>query len=205
MTDTQAHEAVMNKTWFQKVAEHEAQCLQQRMVSPPDAPRLPQKISSSRSLSMTIPAWASKKLQGEAALWSQKKDIGHGPASSSVSSTPTEEEFKYPLYEMIAPSMERIETFLSEEQKEPEQTSRNSLTMSWHMPSPDRDSSSSNQLRPRLVARLNVLACKHSARRMMRSMHGCWPTARLTRRTGMSTGRPAMETSTDHAFFLDSS
>ena len=87
-------------------------------------------------------------MQGEAALWSQKKDSGTAPASSSIGSTPTEEEFKYPLLEMIAPSMERIETFLSEEQKEPEKTSRSSLTMSWHMPSPDSDSSSSTQLRP---------------------------------------------------------
>ena len=148
LTDMQAHEAVMNKTWFQKVAEHDAQRLQQRMVSAQDPPRLPQRLSSSRSLSMTIPAWASKKLQSEAALWSQKKDIGHGPASSSVSPTPTEEEFKYPLHEMLTPSLEHVEAFLSDEPKEPEQTSRDSLTMSWHMPSPESDSSSSTQLRP---------------------------------------------------------
>ena len=44
--------------------------------------------------------------------------------------------------------MERIETFLSEEQKKPEKTSRSSLTMSWNMPSPDSESSSSTQLGP---------------------------------------------------------
>ena len=103
-------------------------------------------MGSSRPLSMTIPAWASKKLQGEAALWSNKKDNGTGPASSSFSSTLTEEEVQYPLHEMIAPSPETIEIFLSEEKKEREQASAKSvLTMSRHMPSPDSDSSSSNQ------------------------------------------------------------
>ena len=54
-----------------------------------------------------------------------------GPASSSFSSTPTEEEVKYPLHEMIAPSLERIEAFLSDEKKEKEQASaKNVLTMS---------------------------------------------------------------------------
>ena len=98
------------------------------------------------ALSMTIPAWASKKLQGEAALWSHKKDIGTGPASSSVSSTPTEEEVKYPLHEIIAPSMECIEAFFADAKKEKEQASVKSvLTMSRHMPSPDSTSSSSDQ------------------------------------------------------------
>ena len=49
---------------------------------------------------MTVLAWASKKQQGEAALWSRNKDIGAGPESSSFSSTPTEEEVTYPLHEM---------------------------------------------------------------------------------------------------------
>ena len=62
---------------------------------------------------MTVPAWASKKQQGEPALWSSKKDLGTGPESSSFSSTPTEEEVKHPLHEMIAPSMEHIEAFLA--------------------------------------------------------------------------------------------
>ena len=95
---------------------------------------------------MTIPAWASKKQQGEAALWSSKKDIGTGPASSSFSSTPTEEEVKYPLHEIIAPSMEHIEALLADEKKEKEQTSAKSVfTMSRHMPSPESASSSSDQ------------------------------------------------------------
>ena len=103
-------------------------------------------MGSSRPLSMTIPAWASKKLQGEAALWSNKKDIATGPASSSVSSTPTEEEVTYPLHEIIALSMESIEAFLADEKKEKEQVSAKSvLTMFWHMPSPDSASSSSDQ------------------------------------------------------------
>ena len=75
MSDKEAHEAVMNKTWFRKVSEL-------------DAPRLQQRIGSSRLLSMTVPAWASNKQQGEPALWSGKKDIGTGPESSSFSSTP---------------------------------------------------------------------------------------------------------------------
>ena len=133
MNDKEAHEAVMNKTWFRKVSEH-------------DAPPLQQRMGSSRPLSMTIPAWASKKQQGEAALWSRNQDIGTGPASSSFSSTPTEEEVKYPLHEIIAPSMEHIEAFLADEKKEKEQASAKSvLTMSRHMPSPDSASSSSDQ------------------------------------------------------------
>ena len=148
LNDTQAHEAVINKTWFQKLTEHDTQCRQQKMVPPPDASRLPQHLQSARTLSRTLPAWTSKKIHGEAALWSHRKDIGTGQASSSHSSTSAEEVFKYPLHEMIAPSMERIETFLAEEQKEPEKTSRSSLTMSWTMPSPDSTSSSSTQLGP---------------------------------------------------------
>ena len=54
--------------------------------------------------------------------------------------------------------MESIEAFLSQEQKEPEQTSRESLTMSWHMPSPESDSSSSNQLRPSSAERARLQA-----------------------------------------------
>ena len=133
MSDKEAHEAVMNKSWFRKVSDL-------------DAPRLQQRMGSSRPTSMTIPAWASKKLQGEAALWSSRKDNGNGPASSSFSSTPTEEEVQYPLHEMIAPSLEHIEAFLADEKKEKEQASAKSLlTMSRHMPSPDSASSSSNQ------------------------------------------------------------
>ena len=52
------------------------------------------------------------------------------------------------MHEVIAPSLQRIETFLAEEQKEPEKTARSSLTMSWTMPSPDSTSSSSTQLGP---------------------------------------------------------
>ena len=57
MNDKEAHEAVMNKSWFWKVSEH-------------DAPRLQQRMGSSRPLSMTVVEWASKKQQGESALWS---------------------------------------------------------------------------------------------------------------------------------------
>ena len=137
MSDTQAHEgrdeAVMNKSWFRQVADQEATHLQQKM-------------SPSRMFSMAIPAWASKKLQGETALWSARRDNGTGQASSSFSSTPTEEEVKYPLHEMLEPSLQNIEAFLADEKKEKEQTSAKSfVTMSRHMPAPDCDSSSSNQ------------------------------------------------------------
>ena len=63
MSDKEANEAVMNKSWFRQVSEL-------------DAPRLQQRMGSSRPLSMTIPAWASKKQQGEAALWSSRKCQG---------------------------------------------------------------------------------------------------------------------------------
>ena len=62
---------------------------------------------------------------------------------------PNEEEVKYPLHEMIAPSLEHIEAFLADEKKEKEQASaRDVHTMSWPTPSPESDSSSSTQLRP---------------------------------------------------------
>ena len=67
MNDKEAHEAVMNKTWFRKVSEF-------------DAPRLQQRIGSSRPLSMTLPAWVSKKQQSEAAPLVQQK--GHWYRSS---------------------------------------------------------------------------------------------------------------------------
>ena len=111
LNDTQAHEAVINKTWFQKLTEHDTQCRQQNMVPPPDASRVPRHLQSARTLSMTLPAWTSKKIHGEAALWSQRKDNGTGQASSSHSSTPAEEEFQYPLHKVIALSLERIEFF----------------------------------------------------------------------------------------------
>ena len=114
LSDTDSHEAVMNKSWFRKVSDL-------------DAPRLQQRMGLSRPFSMTIPAWASKKQQGEAALWSSRKDNGTGPANSSSSFTPTEEEVKYPLHEMIAPSMEHIEAFLADEKKEKEQASAKNL------------------------------------------------------------------------------
>ena len=133
MSDTEANEAVMNKNWFQQVADLEAT-------------RLQQKMKPSRPLSMTRPAWDSKKLQGEAALWSTRKDNGNGQASSSFSPTPTDEEVKYPLHEMLEPSLQNIEAFSADEKKEKEQASAKSfVTMSRHMPSPDSDSSSPNQ------------------------------------------------------------
>ena len=148
LNDTQAHEAVINKTWFQKLTEHDTQCRQRNMVPPPDASRVPQHLQTARTLSRTLPAWASKKIHGEAALWFQRKDNGAGQASSSHSSTSAEEEFKYPLHEAIAPSLQCIETFLAEEKKEPEKTTGSSLTMSWTMPFPDSTSSSLTQLGP---------------------------------------------------------
>ena len=174
MSDKEAHEAVMNKSWFQKVSEH-------------DAPRLQQRMGSSRPLSMTIPAWASKKLQGEAALWFNKKDIGTGPASSSLSSTPTEEEAKYPLHEMIAPSLETIETFLSDEKKERESKLLQRVPSRCH----------GTCLR---LTALHLRPTKHYASTMMRSMHVWWQIARLMRRTLKAIGRVAVETSTDLAF-----
>ena len=135
-----------------------------------DATRLQQRIGSSRPLAMTIPAWASKKQQGEAALWScNRKDNGTGPESSSFSSTPTEEEVKYPLHETIASSLENIEAFLAEERNEPEQApgkrcphdvAAHAFARKWL------------HLRPTsyFLARLNLPVNKHSARSMKRSI-----------------------------------
>ena len=173
MSDKEAHEAVMNKFWFQKVSEH-------------DAPRLQQRMGSSRPHSMTIPAWASKKLQGEATLWSGRKDNGTGAASSSFSSTPTEEEVKYPLHEMIAPSLQNIEAFLADEKKEKEQL------LLQRMPSRCQGTC----LRQKVI-HLRLIS---SAREMMRSMHVWWTSARLMRRTMTATGRVATTTSTELAF-----
>ena len=81
VSDTEANEAVMNKNpgsgrWLILKATR----LQQTRWDLP------------ARLSMTRPAWASKKVQGEATFWSARKDNGSGQASSSFSSTPTEEE-----------------------------------------------------------------------------------------------------------------
>ena len=176
MSDTQAHEAVMNKTWFRQVADQEATHLQQKM-------------SPSRRLSMTIPAWASKKRQGDAALWSNRKDSGTGPASSSFGSTPSEEDVTYPLHEMLQPSLQNIEAFLADEKKEKEQVSAKSfVTMSRHMPSTDSDSSSST----------NQAWRKKDDEEYY--MHAWSRRAKLMRKTLKATGRVAMETSTDRAF-----
>ena len=115
-----------------------------------EAPRLQSKMGVSSRLHMTIPQWASQKLQGEAALWSNKKDNGPGQASSSHSSTTFDDELQYPLHEVLEPSIQNIEAFLADEKKEQEQASaQNLLTMSQSMPSPDSDSSSAAQERQR--------------------------------------------------------
>ena len=99
------------------------------------ASRLQQKMNSERPSSMTVPAWASKKLQGEAALWSTRQDNGTGASSSSFRST-TEEDVQLRLRKMIAPSLQRVEAFLEEEQQQLEQAStKELLTRSWPTPS----------------------------------------------------------------------
>ena len=183
MTDKEAHEAVMNKTWFRKVSEH-------------DAPRLQQRIGSSRPLAMTIPAWASKKQQGEAALWSCKKDNGTGPESSSFSSTPTEQEVKHPLHEILPWRTSRL-SWLRRGMSQ----SKRLGEMSTRCRGP-RLRQKVLHLRPTsyFLARLNLPMNKHSARSMKRSISVWWKSARLMRRTGTTIGRVATETSCDLAF-----
>ena len=69
---------------------------------------------------MTIPQSASQKLQGEAALWSDKKDNGPGQACSSHSSTTSHDEPQYPLHAVLQPTMQNLEAFLEDEKKEME-------------------------------------------------------------------------------------
>ena len=137
LSDTEAHEAVINKNWFRQVADAEA-------------PRLQSKMGVSSRLHMTIPQWVSQKLQGEAALWSNKKDNGPGQASSSHSSTTSHDELQYPLHAVLQPSMQNLEAFLEDEKKEMEQAAaQHLLTMSQSRPSPESDSSSYDQERHR--------------------------------------------------------
>ena len=87
----------------------------------------------------------TQKLQSEAALWSNKKDNGPGQASSSHSST-TSDEVQYPLHAMLQPSMQNLEAFLDDEVKEMElAAAQHLLTMSQSKPSPASDSSSHDQ------------------------------------------------------------
>ena len=101
MNDVEANEAVMNKHWFRQVADAEA-------------PRLQTKMGVSTRLHMTRPQWVEQRLQqSEAALWSDKKDNGPDPASSSHGLPP--DEVQLPLHAMLQPSIEHIETFLADE------------------------------------------------------------------------------------------
>ena len=135
LSDTEAHEAVINKNWFRQVADAEA-------------PRLQSKMGVSSRLHMTFPRWVSQKLQGEAALWSRKKDNGPGQASSSHSSMTSHDKVQYPLHAVLQPSIESIEDFLEDEMKEMEQAAaQHLLTMSQSKPSPASDSSSHDQER----------------------------------------------------------
>ena len=172
MSDTESHEAVMNKSWYRQVADQEATHLQQKM-------------SPSRRLSMTIPAWASKKLQGEAALWSTRRDNGTGQAIHH--SAPRLLKRRLSILCMRCSSL-------------PCRT----LRLSWLMRRRRR-----NKLLPRACSRchgtclrqiaIHLRPTKHCARKMTRNTHGWSRSARL-RRTLKATGRVAMETSTDRAF-----
>ena len=169
MSDKEAHEAVMNKSWFQKVSEH-------------DAPRLQQRMVSSRPLFMTIPAWASKKLQGEAALWSNKKDIGTG---------------------LSAPRLlkRRASIVCMKTLRLPWRASRPSWLKRRRRRSKllQRVSSRCHGTCLRLTV-FHLRLPKHCANTMKRSMHVWWPTARMMRRTLKTTRRVAMQTSSDIAF-----
>ena len=98
---------MINKNWFRQVADAEVS-------------RLPSKMPVSSRLDMTMPQWVAQKLQGEAALWSNKRDNGPGQASSSHSSTTSHDEVQHPLHAVLQPSMQNIEAFLEDEAKEME-------------------------------------------------------------------------------------
>ena len=100
---------------------------------------------------MTRPQWVEQKLQSEAALWSNKKDNGPGPTSSSHSSTTSHDEVQHPLHALLQPSMQHIEAFLDDEVKEMEQAAaQHLLTTSQSRPSPASDSSSHDKELQRL-------------------------------------------------------
>ena len=136
LSDTEAHEAVINKNWFRQVADAEVS-------------RLPSKMPVSSRLHMTMPQWVAHKLQGEAALWPNKKDSGPGQASSSHSSTTSHDEVPYPLHAVLQPSMQNLEAFLEDEKEMEQAAAEHLLTMSQSRPSPASDSSSQEQERRR--------------------------------------------------------
>ena len=136
MNDVEANEAVMNKHWFRQVADAEA-------------PRLQTKMGVSTRLHMTRPQWVEQRLQqSEAALWSDKRDNGPDPASSSHGLPP--DEVQLPLHAMLQPSIEHIETFLADEAKEMEQlAAQHLLTLTRNKPSSASETSSQEQERLR--------------------------------------------------------
>ena len=136
MNDVEANEAVMNKHWFRQVADAEA-------------PSLQSKMGVSTRLHMTRPQWVEQRLQqGEAALWSDKKDNGPDSASSSHGLPP--DEVQLPLHAMLQPSIEHIENFLADEAKEMEQLSaQHLLTLTQNKPSSASETSSQEQERLR--------------------------------------------------------
>ena len=137
LSDTEAHEAVINKNWYRQVADAEA-------------PRLQSNMGVSSRLHMTRPQWVAQKLQSEAALWSSKQDNGPGQASSARSSTTSHDDVQYPLHALLKPSLQNIEAFFEDKMKEMEhEAAQHLLTTSQSRPSPASDSSSYEQERRR--------------------------------------------------------
>ena len=103
----------------------------------------------STRLHMTRPQWVEQRLQqSEAALWSDKKDYGPDPASSSHGLPP--DEVQLPLHATLQPCIENIENFLADEAKEMEQLSdQHLLTLTQNHPSSASETSSQEQERLR--------------------------------------------------------
>ena len=139
VNDVEAHEAVMNKSWFRTLADAEA-------------PRFSSKMKEqgvSTRVHMTRPQWVQQRLhQGEAALWSGKQD--NGPDSSSSSHALPPDEVQLPLHAMLQPSMEQLEHFLADEKKEMELlAAQHLLAMSQNEPSKESETSSQEEERLR--------------------------------------------------------
>ena len=185
MNDTQAHEAVINKTWFQKLAEHDTQCRRQKMVSAPEAQRLPQQLQSARSLSRTVPSWISNKMQGEAAFGPRGRTMVpvkrvhlSAPRPLKRSSSILCMRWLHLPWSASKPSCLKNRR---NQRKLHEVLSRCHGTCV--LPTVSR-----LHLLSLVPARLNLPAWKPSARRMMRSLHVSWQTVRPMRKIGMTIG-----------------